>query len=72
MIAFGAVVAIASVAPLMYETGWTTWIQFAGFRAAGSLVYVLYGRRNSRLAQAGAGAEAATAPDAAGREPRAV
>jgi APA family basic amino acid/polyamine antiporter len=35
---------------LMYETGWATWIQFACFLAAGFLVYVLYGRRNSRLA----------------------
>ncbi|MEV8030783.1 amino acid permease [Streptomyces sp. NPDC086182] len=59
---------------LMYETGWTTWIQFAAFLAAGSLVYVLYGRRNSRLARTGAraGAETATAPDAAEREPQAV
>ncbi|MGW7045864.1 amino acid permease [Streptomyces avermitilis] len=36
---------------LMYETGWTTWIQFAAFLAAGCLVYALYGRRNSRLAE---------------------
>lgn len=61
---------------LMYETGWTTWVQFAAFLAAGFLVYVLYGRRNSRLARttarAGADAEAATASDAAEREPQAV
>ncbi|MEU3246000.1 MULTISPECIES: amino acid permease [unclassified Streptomyces] len=36
---------------LMYETGWTTWIQFAGFLLAGVLVYVLYGRRRSLLAR---------------------
>jgi APA family basic amino acid/polyamine antiporter len=35
---------------LMYETGWTTWVQFALFLVAGFLVYVLYGRRHSRLA----------------------
>ncbi|MFF1637949.1 amino acid permease [Streptomyces sp. NPDC058251] len=52
---------------LMYETGWTTWIQFAGFLAAGFLVYVLYGRRHSRLAVR---AEATSA--AAEREPQAV
>ncbi|MFD8817087.1 APC family permease, partial [Streptomyces sp. NPDC059627] len=37
---------------LMYETGWTTWIQFAVFLAVGLLVYVGYGRRNSTLATA--------------------
>ncbi|MFF4490321.1 amino acid permease [Streptomyces sp. NPDC001544] len=35
---------------LMYETGWTTWIQFAVFLAVGLGVYAGYGRRNSRLA----------------------
>ncbi|WP_217547265.1 amino acid permease [Streptomyces sp. GbtcB6] len=35
---------------LMYETGWTTWIQFAVFLAVGLLVYLGYGRRNSTLA----------------------
>ncbi|MEU9454371.1 amino acid permease [Streptomyces sp. NPDC048277] len=39
---------------LMYETGWTTWLQFAVFLAVGLLVYVGYGRRNSTLATAGA------------------
>ncbi|MEU9369042.1 amino acid permease [Streptomyces avermitilis] len=39
---------------LMYETGWTTWIQFAAFLAVGCLVYALYGRRNSRLARSAA------------------
>ncbi|MFE9999961.1 amino acid permease [Streptomyces avermitilis] len=39
---------------LMYETGWTTWVQFAAFLAAGCLVYALYGRRNSRLAKSAA------------------
>ncbi|MFD7813011.1 amino acid permease [Streptomyces sp. NPDC059785] len=37
---------------LMYETGWTTWLQFAGFLLAGALVYAGYGRRHSRLAAA--------------------
>ncbi|MFF3850326.1 amino acid permease [Streptomyces sp. NPDC002328] len=36
---------------LMYETGWTTWLQFAVFLAAGLVLYALYGRRNSRLAE---------------------
>ncbi|MGW2687328.1 amino acid permease [Streptomyces sp. NPDC001414] len=44
---------------LMYETGWTTWVQFAVFLAVGLLVYVGYGRRNSALARA-----AAVTPDA--------
>lgn len=34
---------------LMYETGWTTWIQFAAFLVVGLLVYLAYGRRNSTL-----------------------
>ncbi|MFI9344886.1 amino acid permease [Streptomyces sp. NPDC052773] len=38
---------------LMYETGWTTWVQFAVFLAVGLLVYLGYGRRRSRLARAG-------------------
>ncbi|MET8950373.1 amino acid permease [Streptomyces sp. NPDC004393] len=37
---------------LMYETGWTTWVQFAAFLAAGCLVYAFYGRRHSRLVSA--------------------
>ncbi|MEW5352725.1 amino acid permease [Streptomyces sp. 16-176A] len=52
---------------LMYETGWSTWLQFAGFLAAGALVYLLYGRRHSRLA---AGAE--VTPDPAAQELQAV
>ncbi|MER6466769.1 amino acid permease [Streptomyces sp. NPDC001288] len=44
---------------LMYETGWTTWVQFTVFLAVGLLVYVGYGRRNSTLARA-----AAVTPDA--------
>ncbi|MYX27069.1 amino acid permease [Streptomyces sp. SID8381] len=52
---------------LMYETGWSTWLQFAGFLAAGALVYVLYGRRHSRLT---AGAE--VTPDPAAQELQAV
>ncbi|GAA2426633.1 amino acid permease [Streptomyces sp. NPDC051041] len=43
---------------LMYETGPDTWLQFAVFLAAGLGVYLLYGRRASRLA-------AVTATDAA-------
>ncbi|MGW1761741.1 amino acid permease [Streptomyces mirabilis] len=61
---------------LMYETGWTTWIQFVCFLAAGFLVYVLYGRRNSRLAAAadapGAVPGAGVTSDAAERAPQAV
>lgn len=34
---------------LMYGTGWTTWLQFAVFLAAGSLLYTFYGRKRSRL-----------------------
>ncbi|MFJ8080100.1 amino acid permease [Streptomyces sp. NPDC096205] len=34
---------------LMYETGWQTWVQFAVFLAVGLLIYLGYGRRNSRL-----------------------
>ncbi|MFI9154127.1 amino acid permease [Streptomyces sp. NPDC053367] len=34
---------------LMYETGWQTWLQFAVFLAVGLLIYLGYGRRNSRL-----------------------
>lgn len=52
---------------LMYETGWTTWIQFAVFLAVGFLLYVGYGRRNSRL-----GGQAALTPDATAAEPLAV
>jgi APA family basic amino acid/polyamine antiporter len=55
---------------LMYETGWTTWIQFVCFLAAGFLVYVLYGRRNSRLARSAT--PTAATPDAAERAPQAV
>lgn len=51
---------------LMYETGGTTWLQFAVFLAVGFLVYVGYGRRNSRLTQA------PVTPDATAAEPLAV
>ncbi|MFJ6738171.1 amino acid permease [Streptomyces sp. NPDC091279] len=37
---------------LMYETGRAAWFQFAVFLAVGLLVYLGYGRRNSRLADA--------------------
>ncbi|MFH8932649.1 amino acid permease [Streptomyces griseosporeus] len=50
---------------LMYETGWTAWLQFAAFLVVGLVVYAAYGRRHSRLA---AGAADVT-PDAAEREP---
>ncbi|MBW8798867.1 MAG: amino acid permease [Streptomyces sp.] len=53
---------------LMYETGWTTWIQFAVFLAVGLLVYVGYGRRNSTLVR-GLGESADAVPE---REPQAV
>ncbi|MFD4603510.1 amino acid permease [Streptomyces sp. NPDC058464] len=53
---------------LMYETGWTTWIQFAVFLAVGLLVYLGYGRRNSTLA-GGLGESAEAVPE---REPQAV
>ena len=60
----------------MYETGWTTWIQFVCFLAAGFLMYVLYGRRNSRpaaaLAVPGVVPGAGVTPDAAERAPQAV
>lgn len=49
---------------LMYETGRTTWIQFAVFLAAGLLVYLGYGRRNSRMAQVTSPDAAASAADA--------
>ncbi|MFB7835839.1 MULTISPECIES: amino acid permease [unclassified Streptomyces] len=37
---------------LMWGTGWTTWLQFAGFLVVGTLVYAGYGRRHSRLVTA--------------------
>ncbi|MGW3630758.1 hypothetical protein ACWD7F_11425 [Streptomyces sp. NPDC005122] len=51
----------------MYETGWTTWIQFARFLLAGVLVCVLYGCRRSLLARP-AGVTPAAAADPAPRE----
>ncbi|WP_129306035.1 amino acid permease [Streptomyces sp. L2] len=54
---------------LMYETGWRTWIQFAGFLAAGLLVYAAYGRRHSTLART---PDPEVTADAAEREPQAV
>ncbi|GAA3214415.1 amino acid permease [Streptomyces sp. XM83C] len=50
---------------LMYETGWTAWLQFGVFLAVGLAVYAAYGRRHSRLA-------GGVTPDAADREPAAV
>ncbi|MGV9275018.1 amino acid permease [Streptomyces griseosporeus] len=52
---------------LMYETGWTAWLQFAAFLVVGLAVYAAYGRRHSRLAAA-----ADVTPDAAEREPLGV
>lgn len=46
------VLGIAFCLYLMYGTGPATWLQFAGFLAAGALVYACYGRRRSRLAAA--------------------
>ncbi|WP_093798553.1 amino acid permease [Streptomyces sp. Wb2n-11] len=43
------VLGVAFCLYLMYGTGWTTWVRFAVFLAAGALVYALYGRRHSRL-----------------------
>ncbi|WP_329284039.1 amino acid permease [Streptomyces sp. NBC_00691] len=37
---------------LIWGTGWTTWLQFAGFLVVGTLVYAVYGRRHSRLVTA--------------------
>ncbi|MCB8905758.1 MULTISPECIES: amino acid permease [unclassified Streptomyces] len=37
---------------LIWGTGWTTWLQFAGFLVVGTLVYAVYGRRRSRLVTA--------------------
>ncbi|MFJ5772697.1 amino acid permease [Streptomyces sp. NPDC093094] len=54
---------------LMYETGWRTWVQFAVFLAAGLLVYLAYGRRNSRLS---APARVTAADDTAEAVPQAV
>ncbi|WP_424211309.1 amino acid permease [Streptomyces sp. BI20] len=44
---------------LIYGTGWTTWLQFAGFLAVGAVLYEVYGRRHSRL---GASLTASGAP----------
>ncbi|MEU2792011.1 amino acid permease [Streptomyces sp. NPDC007100] len=53
------VLGIAFCGYLIYGTGPATWLQFAGFLAAGAVVYALYGRRHSRL---GAGAEETKVP----------
>ncbi|MET9385892.1 amino acid permease [Streptomyces sp. NPDC002928] len=57
---------------LMYETDWTTWLQFAVFLAVGLVAYVGYGRRNSRLGRAEAEADATVTPDAAEAAPQPV
>ncbi|MET9727506.1 amino acid permease [Streptomyces zaomyceticus] len=41
---------------LIWGTGWTTWLQFAGFLVVGTLVYAFYGRSRSRLVTAADGA----------------
>ncbi|MEU3712975.1 amino acid permease [Streptomyces catenulae] len=46
---------------LIYGTGRATWLEFAGFLVVGAIVYACYGRRHSRLRDAGE-----AAPDAAG------
>ncbi|MFC6067207.1 amino acid permease [Streptomyces ochraceiscleroticus] len=38
---------------LIYGTGPATWLQFAAFLVVGALVYAVYGRRHSRLGDAG-------------------
>ncbi|GAU66937.1 putative amino acid transporter [Streptomyces sp. NBRC 110611] len=43
---------IAFCGYLIYGTGPGTWLQFAGFLAAGAVVYALYGRRRSALSAA--------------------
>ncbi|MFD9245126.1 amino acid permease [Streptomyces sp. NPDC059556] len=47
---------------LMWGTGWTTWLQFAGFLVVGTLVYAVYGRRHSRLVTAPSGGAAPVSP----------
>ncbi|MFB7396122.1 MULTISPECIES: amino acid permease [unclassified Streptomyces] len=47
---------------LMWGTGWTTWLQFAGFLVVGTLVYAGYGRRRSRLVTAPSGGAAPVSP----------
>ncbi|MEU2078671.1 amino acid permease [Streptomyces sp. NPDC013489] len=47
---------------LMWGTGWTTWLQFAGFLVVGTLVYAGYGRRHSRLVTAPSGGAAPVSP----------
>lgn len=46
------VLGVAFCLYLMYGTGWTTWLQFAGFLVVGALIYQFYGRGRSRLAAA--------------------
>lgn len=65
------VLGVAFCLYLMWGTGWTTWVQFAVFLVAGTLVYALYGRRNSRLARAEAAEETAAAVEQ-DREPQNV
>ncbi|MER5887053.1 amino acid permease [Streptomyces sp. NPDC001941] len=55
------VLGVAFCLYLIWGTGWTTWLQFAAFLVVGALVYVAYGRRNSRLG--------AAEQDAPGRAP---
>ncbi|MER6096645.1 amino acid permease [Streptomyces sp. NPDC001728] len=49
---------------LIWGTGWTTWVQFAGFLVVGTLVYALYGRRHSRLVTAPSEGAATGSPGA--------
>ncbi|MEE1735854.1 amino acid permease [Streptomyces sp. BE147] len=48
------VLGVAFCLYLMYGTGWRTWVQFAVFLAAGSLLYACYGRGRSRLVSSAA------------------
>ncbi|MEU6119957.1 amino acid permease [Streptomyces sp. NPDC047117] len=61
---------IAFCAYLIYGTGPATWLQFAVFLVVGAVVYAVYGRRHSRLGDAGRGSEGAgRAAEAVGRGP---
>ncbi|NEE59912.1 amino acid permease, partial [Streptomyces sp. SID8455] len=59
------VLGVAFCLYLMYGTGWATWVQFAVFLAAGSLLYACYGRKRSRLVSSpGTGPAGTVSPEA--------